>query len=332
MRSAAGRLRRPASTRPRRGRRRPRAPCPAASRRTGRPGAGSGSRCRRRRSAGRPPGTWPAAGRTASGTPTCAVVSASAPARAPSARQHGPGQRELVEAGHRAVIRRAAWATGASSSRSVYSGPPAELGVRRSLTPSAAGSTTTTPVPPAARLAGTRIQRASAPYGTPILTPETPRRSVAVVAGAGRHRVRRLAHRGGEDGVAGGDAGQQGLLQLAAAPPDDRQDARAPAWPAPGPAPPAGRPRSAAPRCPAPRARPRPARRAAPGRAGPPGRAPSTAAWPGNGGSRSSTWPAAWATACWVSPRVKSTQKLEHVTPAGGQGAARDEPQLGRRW
>ena len=55
-------------------------------------------------------------------------------------------------------------------------------------------------------------------------------------------------------------------------------------------------------------------------------------AWSGNGGLRSSTWAAAWATACWVSPRVKSTQKLEHVIPAGGQGAARNEPQLGRCW
>ena len=71
----------------------------------------------------------------------------------------------------------------------MYSGPPAELGVGDSLTPSAAGSTTTTPVPPEARLAGTRIQRAAAAYGTPILTPETHTVRLTVVAGRGRHRV-----------------------------------------------------------------------------------------------------------------------------------------------
>ena len=61
---------------------------------------------------------------------------------------------------------------------------------------------------------------------------------------------------------------------------------------------------------------------------------PSRPAWPssfhsvGNGGFRSSTCAAAWATACCVSPRVKSTQKLEHVIAAParapcGTGACR---------
>src|ERR1039458_3151432 len=77
--------------------------------------------------------------------------------------------------------------TGAPVSLTVYSGPPAEVGVRRSPTPSARASTMTTPWPPDAMLAGTRIHRAAAAYGTPTLVPvtvpESPDR-LAVVAGS----------------------------------------------------------------------------------------------------------------------------------------------------
>ena len=77
--------------------------CPAASTRTGPPGAGCGSRWRRRRSAARPPGTLRAAGRTARRVRTCSVVSASAAASAPSASAARGGGGELVQVRQRAV-------------------------------------------------------------------------------------------------------------------------------------------------------------------------------------------------------------------------------------
>src|SRR5271165_3472440 len=63
---------------------------------------------------------------------------------------------------------------------------PDELCVRWQDRPSASGSTTATTVSPACVLAGTRIHRAAAAYGTPTLTPDTvpPQRArLAVVAG-----------------------------------------------------------------------------------------------------------------------------------------------------
>ena len=51
--------------------------------------------------------------------------------------------------------------TGAWSSRSVYSGSPAALCVRRQDRPAADFATITTPVPPDAMLAGTRTQSAA---------------------------------------------------------------------------------------------------------------------------------------------------------------------------
>jgi hypothetical protein len=74
-------------------------------------------------------------------------------------------------------------------------------------------------------LAGTRIQSAAGPQGTPILTPETvpdPSARLAVVAG---HHPRWLAHRGGEQGVTGRHAVQHRLLQVAVTPTDDGQHA-----------------------------------------------------------------------------------------------------------
>src|ERR1039457_5220159 len=84
--------------------------------------------------------------------------------------------------------------TGASVSRTVYSGAPAELGVRRSPTPLARASTMTTPWPPAEMLAGTRIPPDAGQHyfrqapAAPTTTGSTPSISVASAGTAAARR------------------------------------------------------------------------------------------------------------------------------------------------
>src|SRR5215469_9545088 len=281
---------------------------------------------------------WAAAWNVASGrpncclVPTCAVVSASAPARAPSARHAAPASVSWYRSST-ALAGPSTWATGAESRCSVYSGPPAELGVGRSVTPSAAASTTTTPAPEA-KLAGTRIQRASAAYGTPILMPETVPPPAAVA---------------GADGI-GSDGSRTAAVRMAS--PAATPSSRSRCW-SRSPHRVTGRTPMAS------------VARAGTGAAHLPASVSTTAvsitlspspsidsgrasasrpAWASSfhsprsysacacGWPRLSTWAAAWAAACWVSARAKSTQCVSSLGRPSARSAMTDSrpPHRGR--
>src|SRR5215472_515027 len=110
------------------------------------------------------------------------AVRSSAPASAPSAMAAAPAAASRYRSSTAAAWRATSSAprtpaTGAASSRRVYSGVGPDAGVRIMLTPWPADSTRTTArsgadVPPWIA-AGTRIQSASLAYGTPNFVPVT---------------------------------------------------------------------------------------------------------------------------------------------------------------
>src|SRR5260370_30531064 len=113
------------------------------------------------------------------------AVRSSGPAMAPSAIAAAPAAASRYRSSTAAAWRSASSAprtpaTGAASSRMVYTGVGPDAGVRVMLTPGPADSTRTTArsaadvAPfPGAIAAGTRIQFASLAYGTPTFVPVT---------------------------------------------------------------------------------------------------------------------------------------------------------------